>query len=257
MKIYYNKRLEFLQLCADKADEIALKYFRKANYEVSVKNDNSPVSQADLEIEKAIRELVKKECPEVEIYGEEFGQCPESAPIKLIIDPIDGTRNFVRGLPIFASLLAIEEDGEIIAGVVSAPATKERWWAAKGSGSFYNGQKIQVSNISKIEEAQAFHGSLFGSEAEELPKNFLEILKPTYRQRGVGDYLSHIYVAMGCGEFALDFGFKPWDMAPLKIIVEEAGGIFTDAKGEKSVYSGSVITSNGLLHESLLKTLSK
>ncbi|MFC1770818.1 inositol monophosphatase family protein [Candidatus Margulisiibacteriota bacterium] len=254
----YNNEslLNFLLKCTDKTDAIACDYFNQANLEHTYKQNKTPVTQADLEIEKYFRNELKNNFPEIEIYGEEFGQCPQDAKLKLIIDPIDGTLNFIRGIPFFATLLAIEKEGEITVGLVSAPQTGERWWATKGQGSYYNGSKISVSKIKNIRDSQVFHGSLFGPEANELPDSFMDVLSLTNRQRGVGDYYSHMLVAMGCGEFALDFGFKPWDIAPIKIIIEEAGGVFTDAQGKKDIYSGSVISSNGLFHAEILKLLS-
>jgi histidinol-phosphatase len=247
--------LKLLKTCASEADKIALHYYSQKNINIKQKEDLSPVTAADLEIEKKIREQVKAEFPKMEIYGEEFGACAKDAALKLIIDPIDGTINFVKNIPIFATLLAIEENGEVVAGLVSMPYSKERWWAAKGQGSFYNNEKIAVSNVNQLSESQVFHGSLSGREATELPANFENLIKSTARQRGFGDFYNHVLVAQGSGEFACDFGFQPWDIAPLGLIVEEAGGQFSDIHGKKDIYSGSIITSNGLFHQQILDLL--
>ena len=248
--------LEFLKECADQADDITLHYFNKANYDISEKDNSTPFTQADLECETKIRELAEDYYPNIPILGEEHGQCDKSEKLKLIIDPIDATRNFIRGLPFFATLLAIEVDGEVIAGVVSSPATRERWWAHKNGGSVYNNRPIHVSNIETLEESQAFHGTLDGQEAKGAPGGFIPLLRKTARQRGFGDYYSHVLVAMGCGEFAVDFNLQAWDIAPLQIIVEEAGGCFTDIQGEKSIYNHNIITSNSVIHEQVVHELS-
>ncbi len=247
---------------ANMADDIALHYFGKASLAVEQKQDASPVSQADLEIEAMIRKTVPSLFPGIECYGEEFGQCDKTAPYKLIIDPIDGTRNFIRGLPWFATLLAIEQNGEIIAGLISSPATKDRWWAEKNGGAFMNSctaseKKLSTSSILTWTESQFFHGSLFGSEAALTPESLLTVLSKSSRQRGVGDYLAHMLVAMGCGEAAIDFGLKAWDIGPIKIIVEEAGGKVTNSDGQFSLYTPSLISSNNFLHQDILTFLNK
>lgn len=251
-----NNKTEWLELlisCADQADDIALHYYNKVDLSITEKDDKSVVSEGDLAIEKAIRERLQKECPDLEIYGEEFGSCDIKAPLKLIIDPIDGTSNFVRKIPIFGSLLAIELDGEIIVGVVSNPVTKERWYATKGGGAFYNETQINVSKVSSIESAQAFYGSLFGREARGNTEQLMSLLSKTKRQRGIGDFLMHMWVATGYGEFGIDFNLKPWDLAPLGIIVEEAGGQVTAVNGDAfDIYEGSILTSNSMFHDQLV-----
>lgn len=244
--------LPFLTHLASLSDTISMRYFRSTSMETKEKHDKTMVSQADLAIEEAIKTAVHAQHPDWGILGEEYGSSQDQSPIRLIIDPIDSTQNFIRGLPWFATLLAIESHGEIVAGLVSAPYYQERWWAEKGQGSFYNGQKISVSGISKLNEAQAFHGSLYGAECKEMPSQFLPLMSKTHRQRGLGDYLSHMMVAMGCGEFAIDFGVKPWDIAPFKIIVEEAGGKVTNFDGKFSPYVSNIVASNGFVHETVL-----
>ena len=248
--------LATLHAMADEADAIALSYFQNTTLRVEDKPDHSPVSEADLAIETRIRELSIRALPGYTIWGEEFGLENPTASHKLIIDPIDATRNFIRGLPFFATLLAIEEEGCIVAGLVSAPATQDRWCAAVHQGAYHNNQRIHVSTTSDLSQSQAFYGSLYGSEAETLPLNtVLNLLSKTSRQRGIGDYYGHMLTAMGCGEFTLDFGLKPWDIAPIKIIVEEAGGKVTNLNGEFSLKNGDIVTSNGTLHSTLLDFL--
>jgi histidinol-phosphatase len=173
----------------------------------------------------------------------------------LIIDPIDATRNFVRGIPIFATLLAIEQESEIVAGLVSAPALSARWSAARGSGAFAGSRPIRVSRVSDLARSQIFHGSLGGAEAKRLPPGLPTLIRATERQRGLGDFYQHVLVAEGAGEVAIDPVMFPWDIAALQVIVEEAGGRATTLQGERSVYGGSLVCSNGLLHEEALRIL--
>ncbi len=244
--------ISFLNKICDVADEIALHYFNHSTLDVSIKDNMTPVSAGDLAIENEIRSLVKKEYPDLSIIGEEYGETIANSSLKLIIDPIDGTKNFIRGLPFFGSLFAIEDDGDVIAGMVSAPALNGRWWAEKGNGAFYNGKAIHTSSVSSLTEANGFHGSLFGSEASSTSEPVIQLLKDTNRQRGFGDFYPHMLVAMGCGEYAIDFKLSVWDIAPLKIIVEEAGGICSDTSGKRTIYSGNIISSNQKLHQTVL-----
>lgn len=249
--------LTLLHELADVADDIGLHYFKKAQsmtLGVDEKENRTPVSEGDLAIEKEVRQILDTKVPGLAVLGEEFGSCDENERVKLIIDPIDATSNFIRGIPFFASLLAIEVDKKIVAGVVSSPAKNDRWWASLGGGSFHNEQKLSVTMISELENAQAFHGGLYGNEARGNLDQLMNLLSKTRRQRGIGDYLIHVLVAMGCGEFALDFGLAPWDLAPLGILVEESGGKVTHVDGsEFSPYGGSILTSNGVIHQKVVE----
>ncbi|MFC1752133.1 inositol monophosphatase family protein [Thermoproteota archaeon] len=247
--------LEFLIQCADIADDISSHYFKAPGLTIIKKLDTTPVSQADLEIEKKLRKFAKESNPDMALLGEEFGPCDEHENLVFIIDPIDATQNFIRGIPLYATLLAIQLNGEVIAGLVSAPQTRDRWQAVKDKGSFHNEMPIHVSKINTLSESQAFHGSLYGTEAKQRPKTAFNVLKKTYRQRGFGDYYAAMLIAMGCGEFALDFGIKPWDVAPLKIIVEEAGGVVTNLNGDFNLYSQDYVYSNNQFHNEILSIL--
>ena len=247
--------IPFLQHITELSDPIALKYFNADDLKVDIKPDRTPVSQGDQDIEDFIRQLVAKEHPELSILGEEYAKTKADSNLTLIIDPIDGTKNFIAGIPFFATLLAIEQDGEVIAGLVSAPATGDKWWAAKGEGAFHNGKLIHVSQVNNIEHSMAFYGSLYGPEASKEAAPVLALLKQTYRQRGFGDYLQHMMVAMGKGEFAMDFNLKPWDIAPMQIILQEAGGVCTDSSGVKNLYGGNAISSNGQFHQKIIDVL--
>jgi histidinol-phosphatase len=265
--------LALLQEAVIETDAIARHYYTKRDLVVSQKSDLSPVTIADQEIEQTLTQFFCKHLPDAAILGEEYGaseitrakpfdlsapyaSAPSTGGLRVIIDPIDGTRNFVRGIPFVATLVAIEREGHIIAGLVSNPIQREQWSAEKGKGATYNGSPISVSKIAHLSESQAFHGSLYGPEAEGLPRDkVLKILSQTPRQRAIGDFYGHMLVASGAGEFSLDFGMKPWDIAPLKIIVEEAGGRVTNGDGGFSLEVGSLVCSNGVLHEALLAQL--
>lgn len=247
-----NTWIPFLSEIADCADDIARHYFNQRDLTVELKDNMTPVSAADLAIENKIRELVKQTHPNLSIIGEEYGETTANSNQTLIIDPIDGTKNFIRGLPFFGSLFAIQENDAIVAGLVSAPALNDRWWASQGNGAFHNQRPIHVSDVETLDQANGFYGSLFGSEASGSPDRVIELLKHTNRQRGFGDFYPHMLVAMGCGEYAIDFNLQCWDIAPLKIIVEEAGGAFSDTNGDATIHSGHLICSNGHLHDTVL-----
>ncbi|MDR2429251.1 MAG: histidinol phosphatase [Candidatus Margulisbacteria bacterium] len=253
--------LKLLQELADETDKIALRYFRRVDLRVEYKQDNSPVTQADKEIEEYIRAAAKKREPALGFYGEEFGQ--EEAEPRLFIDPLDGTRSFVRGIPFFATLLGLEENGELVAGLVSAPALGMRWQAARGQGACLRdrntGQekRLRVSQIAELQKAQAFHSSLAGVEVSaESAAKILNIIQKTERQRGYGDFYQHMLVAQGSGELAFDPALKAWDLAGPKIIVEEAGGKVTSFAGaENDLFAGTAVSTNGILHAEILKLL--
>jgi len=252
--------LPFLAEAADRSDEISMRLFRSRGLHVEQKPDTSLVTEADLAVEEAAREFVAQRHPELGVFGEEQGEVDGSGETRLIIDPIDATANFARGIPVFSTLLAIEHAGEIVAGLVTAPALGSRWWAAKGGGAYsaFRGgkqRKLEVSAVRELEHAQLFHGSLAGGEGTPLNPRIIEFARRTHRQRGFGDFYQHMLVAEGCGEIAIDPLVNPWDVAPLLVIVEESGGRATATNGERSIYAGSLLTSNGWLHDVALDAL--
>jgi histidinol-phosphatase len=214
----------------------------------------SPVTEADRAIEAMARRLVGARHPELGVLGEEEGAAPGSAAARLIIDPIDGTRNFVRGIPIFGVLLAIEEDGEVAAGLASAPALRTRWHGARGAGAFRDGRRIAVSRVRALESALLLHGNL-GAREPAPPPGFAALARQVERTRGFADFYQHVLVAEGAGEIAVDPAAHPWDIAAVQVIVEEAGGTATALGGERSIYAGSLVTSNGVLHQRALEAL--
>ena len=246
--------LRFLSELADRADELALRWFRTAGLRVQEKSDLSPVTEADQAIEAMARKAVRQNHPELGVLGEEEGEAPGPTEVRLIIDPIDGTRNFVRGIPVFATLLAIEAGGEVVAGVASAPALGARWHAARGSGAFRDGRRMRVSRIESLERAMLFHGNLGPGEGGP-PPGIAGLIARVERTRGFGDFYQHMLVAEGAGEIAFDPVMHPWDIAALQVIVEEAGGRATSRRGERSIYATSLVTSNGAMHQAILDML--
>jgi histidinol-phosphatase len=228
---------------ADAADRIALAGFRTAGLVVEQKPDLTPVTETDLAVETELRRLLAEARPDDAVLGEEHGAAGESTR-RWLLDPIDGTRNFARGIPVWATLIALEEAGEVQLGVVSAPALHRRWWAAHGEGAFADGERISVSAIERVEEA-VLSFALDGP----LP----DIAFRAWHARGFGDFWAHMLVAEGVVDGAVDaVGVATWDLAAVLVVVEEAGGRFSDFAGQPRFDSGSAVTSNGLLHDDLL-----
>jgi histidinol-phosphatase len=241
---------------AKAAGKIALKHFRTA-LTVETKADGTPVTEADRRCEEKIVETLARAFPEAGFLGEEMGEQAGRTPSRWIIDPIDGTKNFVRGIPFFATLIALEEAGEITAGVIHAPASGDLLYARKGQGAFADGRRARVSTVSALGEAMLIHGGLRDLMASPYWAPFLELAARTARQRGFGDALGHIQVIRGSAEVVLEPEVKAWDLAATKIIVEEAGGRFSDLKGSPSVYNGTALISNGRVHDAVLEILKK
>jgi len=227
---------------ADAADAISLPRYR-TELVIETKPDLTPVTEADRAVEAEIRRLLASERPDDAILGEEGGAAGSGAR-RWIVDPIDGTRNYSRGIPVWATLIALEVDGTVQIGVVAAPALHGRWWAERGSGALANGEPMHVSAIGRIEEAVLS----FSIETKVPP-----LARDAWHVRGLGDFWAHMLVAEGAVDGAVDAdGLSEWDLAAVQVIVEEAGGRFSDAAGESRIDSGSAITSNGLLHDELL-----
>ena len=238
------------------AGGIALRYFR-GDVRVMRKADRTPVTQADHEAEVAIVDRLRREFPDIGFLGEEFGaQGGQSR--RWIIDPIDGTKNFVRGIPYWATLLALEEDGEITLGLVHSPATGELFWARRGQGAWADDVPLRMSPIDDLGDAMLVHSSLNllrPLDGGRWWDGFVRLVDRTDRQRGFGDYFGYTFVLRGQAEVMLEADVKPWDIAPFKVLFEEAGGRFTDFTGQPSVYSGTAVASNGRLHDEALALL--
>jgi histidinol-phosphatase len=237
---------------ADAADVITMRHYRSTSLQVRTKVDMTPVSEADEEVERMVRERLAAERPGDGIVGEEFGTSG-STTRRWIIDPIDGTKNYVRGIPVFATLIGLEENGRVVAGVVSAPALARRWWAARGEGAFCNGEAIHVSRIAAIAESHLTYDSINDFDQYGGAVRFLSLMRHCIRSRGFGDFWAHMLVAEGAVEIALEPKVAIWDMAPIQVIVEEAGGRFTDMRGEARIDGGSSLSTNGLVHEAVLE----
>ena len=235
------------------AGEIAMAYYR-GGFDVTFKPDLTPVTQADREAESAIVEILARACPDYGILGEEHGR-RGNQDARWIVDPIDGTRNFVRRIPIWAVLIALEERGELTVGVIHAPATGEIYTARRGAGAWRNGERIGVSEIGVMSEAFLVHAGLGLVRREGWWDGFTRLVDATDRQRGFGDFIGYTLVAEGKAELYAELDLKPWDLAAPRIVVEEAGGRFTDFDGRPTISTGTALATNGRLHDAALALL--
>jgi len=247
-----------LGIC-DEADRIALRWHRR---EVPTfrKPDRTFVTEADQAIERLIRDRIRAVHPDHGFVGEEYGAEDGAAGVRWYIDPIDGTHNFIRGVPLFGTLLAVEVEGEMQVGVMSAPAMGERWHAVRGRGSWALGRdglrrRMRVSEVAALEDAQLIYGSRRENVASGLMPGFDAVIDACWRERGFGDFWGYALVAEGAAEAMLETGMHSWDVAAPMIIIEEAGGRVTDMTGARDVNAASFVGSNGLLHEELLRGL--
>ncbi len=243
-----------LSLC-DEADRMALAGFRRS-VRVSTKPDRSLVTEVDQAIEHMIRARLRSEFPGCGIVGEEEGSEGPGAGLCWYVDPIDGTHNFVRGVPVFATLLAVALDGELRLGAVSAPALRERWVAWRGGGAWRRSDRISVSAVATIEESQLLYGSRTEDMRSGLMPGLDSTLAEAWRERGFGDFWGYMLVAEGAAEAMMETGAHPWDWAAPLVIVEEAGGRFTTAAGVRAIDGASAVATNGVIHEELLRRLS-
>lgn len=249
-----------LQELAQGADTISMKFFRSGEIRIDRKDDGSAVTQADRGVEEMARARVAASGLAMDVLGEEMGGENARAPAlngraRLIIDPIDGTEEFSRGIATFGTLLAIEQDGEIVAGMATAPGLGARWWAYKGEGAWRNGKRIRVSSVEKLNGGMAFTGGTGPNKAREKIEKMRRLLDAAKHGRSLGGFWQHMLVAEGSIEAALDLHSKPWDLAPLALIVEEAGGRSTDMNGQRTIYSGNLVSTNGKIHEEVLAVL--
>jgi histidinol-phosphatase len=242
---------------ADEADVTTLVHFRDRDLVVETKPDLTPVSEADRAVEVAMRRRLGTERPDHGVLGEELGEHSPGAAWRWVLDPIDGTKNYVRGIPVWGTLIALQHEGETVVGVVSAPALGRRWWAARGEGAFANGVPIGVSGVSGLADALLSYDEIVAFDRMGLAGRFLALTRRAWRVRGFSDFWAHMLVAEGAVDVAVhaEPGARLWDLAPLKIIVEEAGGRFTDLSGAVTDDGGTAVSSNGLLHDEVLAAL--
>ena len=250
-----ERHLQTAVAAARAAGEIAMRHFR-TDLAVETKPDHSPVTEADRACERRIVEILLSEFPDYGLCGEEQGEQPGKTARRWIIDPIDGTKSFVRGIPFFATLIGLEQDGEIVLGVVHAPAMGELLFATKGGGAYdERGKRLEVSRIDRLSAAMVSFGGLEIFRRAGRWASFERLVDSTARQRGYGDYLGSTAVIRGWSEAMLELDVKPWDLAPLKILVEEAGGRMTDFTGRATIYGGSAVVTNGRIHDEVLEIL--
>ena len=252
-----------LRAISDEADAMSLDCFRNSGLRVERKMDGTALTQADGAVEKMARKKVVESGLALDVYGEEqgtgggvkSGAAPAAGRARLIIDPIDGTEEFSRGIPTFGTLLGIELNGEIVAGMCSAPALGTRWWAYRGEGAFRDGEKIRVSQTPRLNEAMVFTTGTGPSKGPEDRARIRRLLDASRNSRCLGGFWQHMLVAEGAIDAALDWTSKPWDLAPLGIIVEEAGGRSTNLEGERTIYTGDYLSTNGVIHDEAMKLL--
>jgi histidinol-phosphatase len=250
----WKSRYELAVEAAQQAGRLALRYF-DSPVNVEWKEDHSPVTIADREAEALLRTKLLGRFPSDGFIGEESGDAPGSSGYRWIIDPVDGTRSFVRGIPLWATLVGLEYKGEQIAGVADVPALKQTYRALRGDGAYRDERQIRVSDVAELSRAQIFYSSLSWFIKAGCRDEFLNLVGRTERQRGFGDFYGFLLVAQGSGELMVEHGCHAWDLAATKAIVEEAGGRFTDWKGNTDIFRPDVVASNGRLHAESLRIL--
>ena len=255
----YDDDLRFAHVLADAADDITSRRFRALDLRVDTKPDLTPVTDADRATEESLRGVLKRARPRDAVHGEEFGRIG-AGPRCWVIDPIDGTKTYVRGVPVWATLIGLMDGDEVVVGVVSAPLLGRRWWAGRDGGawtgrSLTKATRCRVSDVSKLEDASFSYSSLSGWEEQGRLPGFLGLTRSVWRSRAYGDFWSHMLVAEGAVDISAEPQVSLWDLAALQVIVEEAGGVFTDLSGRASPAGGSAVCSNGPLHDEVLARL--
>ena len=268
----YSSELAFALTLADRADAISLSRYQALDLEITTKPDNSPVTDADKAVERAIIDAIATKYPSDGVVGEEFGTSGSrgSKDRYWVIDPIDGTKNFLRGVPTWATLIALVENEQVVTSVVSSPALYRRWYATAGGGAFVsegviNGEgaagasnnvvtrQLSVSKVSDIKDASIAYSDFQGWGARR--QAFEKLLDGAWRTRGLGDFWSHMLVAEGAVDVAIEPSLALWDMAALDLIVREAGGKFTSLDGVDGPFGPNAISSNGALHSAIVAAL--
>ena len=255
----HSAELAFALTLADRADAISLSRYQALDLVITTKPDNSPVTDADRAVERAIIDAIAGQYPTDGVVGEEFGTSG-SKDRYWVIDPIDGTKNFLRGVPTWATLIALVENEQVVASVVSCPALYRRWYATAGGGAFVvegnsPARKLAVSKVSAIKDASIAYSDFQGWGARRPA--FEKLLDSAWRTRGLGDFWSHMLVAEGAVDVAIEPSLALWDMAALDLIVREAGGRFTSLDGVDGPFGPNSISSNGALHSAILEAINK
>lgn len=257
---YYDD-LALAHILADDADGLTMSRYRALDLRVDTKPDLTPVTDADRSVEEVMRATLQRARSRDAVLGEEFGRTGDGERC-WVIDPIDGTKNFIRGVPVWATLIALMDGDEVVVGVVSAPMLGRRWWAMRGAGAF-TGQTFarstpcRVSGVSSLDDASLSYASLSGWEAQGRLEGFLNLNRQCWRSRAYGDFWSHVLVAEGAVDAACEPEVSLWDLAAVSLIVTEAGGRFTTIDGVDGPSGGSAVSTNGLLHDQVLAHLAK
>ena len=255
----YDDDLRLAHVIADQVDAVTMSRFRALDLRVETKPDHTPVTDADRTAEEIVRAQLHRTRPRDAVLGEEMPRTGHG-PRQWVVDPIDGTKNFMRGVPVWATLIGLVVDGEVVLGLVSAPALGRRWWAATGSGawsgrSLSSAQRLHVSGVSRLEDASLSYSSLAGWEEQGRLENFLDLTRQVWRTRAYGDFWSHVLVAEGAVDVSAEPELALHDMAALVPIVTEAGGRFTSVRGVPGPWGGSALVTNGHLHDQVLAFL--
>jgi histidinol-phosphatase len=255
----YDDDLRLAHVIADQVDAVTLSRFSAVDLLVETKPDLTPVTDADRAAEELIRSQLRRTRTRDAVLGEEFGSTGRGNR-RWIIDPIDGTKNFVRGVPVWATLIALEDDGVPVLGLVSAPALGRRWWAATGTGAWTGrslsaARRLRVSSVEALADASLSYSSLHGWEERDRGAAFLELTRTVWRSRAYGDFWSYMLLAEGAVDLACEPELQLYDMAALVPIVVEAGGRFTSLAGVDGPYGGDAVATNGLLHDQTLAAL--
>ena len=251
--------LDVALAACEEADTIARSHFRR-DLQIDTKPDRSFVTQADTAVERMIRTRLHDAFPDHGLVGEEYGTEAADASVRWYIDPIDGTHNYIRGIPLFGTLLAVERDGEMQAAVLSAPALDERWWGWRGGGAWARNRgeaprRIHVSGVTTLADAQILYGSARDIEASGRAPGFQGILRDAWRERGFGDFWGYALVAEGAAEAMIEVDLSAWDAAAPFLLIEEAGGRATDFEGRRAVDSRTFLVTNGAMHDLIRERL--
>lgn len=253
--------VRLMHMLADDADSLSMNRFKALDLHFESKPDNSPVTEADTAVEEAIRRTLSKARPRDAVHGEEMADTGDS-PRRWIIDPIDGTANYLRGVPVWATLIALQVEGEVVASVVSAPALSRRWWASLKGGartgkSLFTASEIRVSRVEELEHASLSYSEIAGWVSTARGQGFIDLMRQCWRTRAYGDFWSYMLVAEGAVDIACEPDLELYDMAALDIIVREAGGRFTNLEGAPGVDGPGALATNGPLHDIVMEILGK
>ncbi|WP_310962587.1 histidinol-phosphatase [Nocardioides terrisoli] len=255
----FTDDLRLAHVLADDADALSTARFKALDLHVMTKPDLTPVTDADSTVEEGIRRTLSRARPRDAVLGEEQGSTGHSQR-RWVVDPIDGTKNYVRGVPVWATLIGLMVDDEVVVGVVSAPALNRRWWAMRDGGawtgkSLLRASRCQVSDVSRIEDASLSYSSLGGWDEHGRLDDFMALSRRCWRTRAYGDFWSYMLLAEGAVDIAAEPELELHDMAALDVVVREAGGIFTSLEGEPGPSGGNALATNGKLHDQALAFL--